>query len=129
MILWCNSKLPIICLSFTCLHILVSLIIINHKYAIKFVASTSIMPHPLISQNPRERVFLVQISLLIVKFISLISWDLPLTQTTPKNSTHTLELHHVSAFFELDQCLAKAMEAKYSIWQWKYLVAIGMQCF
>ena len=30
--------------------------------------------YSLISKNPRERMFLVQISLLIVKFLSLNSW-------------------------------------------------------
>ena len=38
--------------------------------------------HSLISQNPREQMFVVQISLLIVTFLSLISQILPLMQTT-----------------------------------------------
>ena len=38
--------------------------------------------HSLIYQNPRERMFVVQISLLIVTFLSLISQNLSLMQTT-----------------------------------------------
>ena len=40
--------------------------------------------HSLISQNPRERMFIVQNSLLIVTFLSLISQILSLMQTTKK---------------------------------------------
>ena len=51
--------------------------------------------HFLISGDPRERMFVVQISLLIVSFLFFISWNLSLMQTTEK-STHTLVLCHVS---------------------------------
>ena len=44
--------------------------------------------HSLISQNPRERMFIVQISLLIVTFLFLISWVLLLMQTTQEVNLH-----------------------------------------
>ena len=46
--------------------------------------------HSLISQNPRERMFVVQISLLIVTFLSLISRILSLMQTTKEVNPHPL---------------------------------------
>ena len=46
--------------------------------------------HFLIFQNPRERMFVVQISLLIVKFLSLISWILSLMQITREINPHPL---------------------------------------
>ena len=42
----------------------------------------------LISRNPRERMFVVQISLLIVTFLSLILWILSLMQTTQEVNPH-----------------------------------------
>ena len=44
--------------------------------------------HSLISRNPREQMFVVQISLLIVSFLSLISWILSLIQTTNEVNSH-----------------------------------------
>jgi hypothetical protein len=44
--------------------------------------------HSLISQNSREWMFVVQISLLIVTFLSLISQNLSLMQTTKEVNTH-----------------------------------------
>ena len=44
--------------------------------------------HSLISQNPREQMFIVQISLLIVTFLSLISRILSLMQTTKEINPH-----------------------------------------
>jgi hypothetical protein len=44
--------------------------------------------HSLISQNPRERMFEVQISLLIVTFLSLISQNLSLMQITQEINPH-----------------------------------------
>jgi hypothetical protein len=44
--------------------------------------------HSLISQNPRERMFVVQISLLVVTLLSLISWNLSLMQTTKEANPH-----------------------------------------
>ena len=44
--------------------------------------------HFLISRNPRERMFVVQISLLIVTFLSLISRNLSLMQTTQEVNPH-----------------------------------------
>ena len=44
--------------------------------------------HSLISCNPKERMFVVQISLLIVTFFSLISWILSLMQTTKQVNPH-----------------------------------------
>ena len=49
--------------------------------------------HSLVSRNPREWMFVVQISLLIVTFLSLISRNYC---KPPKKSTHTLVLRHVS---------------------------------
>jgi hypothetical protein len=46
------------------------------------------MSHSLKSQNPRERIFVVQISLLIVTFLSLISPNLSLMQTTKEVNPH-----------------------------------------
>ena len=51
--------------------------------------------HSLISQDPRERMFVVRISLLIVTFLSLILQTLSLMQPT-KEVNHTLMLRHVS---------------------------------
>ena len=48
----------------------------------------------LMSQNPKERIFVVQIALFVVTFLSLVSKFLFLMHTT-KKSTHTLALHHV----------------------------------
>ena len=45
----------------------------------------------LISRNPREQLFIVQISLLIITFLSLILQNL-----TPKKSIHTFALRLVS---------------------------------
>ena len=44
--------------------------------------------HTLISRNPRERMFVVQISLFIVTFLSLISQNLSLMQTTKEVNPH-----------------------------------------
>ena len=44
--------------------------------------------HSLISPNPRERMFKFQISLLIVIFLSLVSWNLSLIQTTQEVNPH-----------------------------------------
>ena len=44
--------------------------------------------HSLISRNPRERMFVVQISLLIVTFLSHISQIFSLTQTTKEVNPH-----------------------------------------
>ena len=44
--------------------------------------------HALISRNPREQMFVVQISLLIVTFLSLISHNLLLMQTTQEVNPH-----------------------------------------
>ena len=51
----------------------------------------------LISQNPREWMFIVQVSLLIVTFLSLISQTLSLMQTTQEINPHPrIALRHVS---------------------------------
>ena len=53
--------------------------------------------HSLISQNPRERMFLVQFSLLIVTILSLISRTFPIKCKSSKMSSHTLALRaHVN---------------------------------
>jgi hypothetical protein len=53
--------------------------------------------HSLISRNPREHMFVVQISLLIVTFLSLTSiLFFGHECKPPKKSTHTLALRHVS---------------------------------
>ena len=44
--------------------------------------------HSLISRNPRERMFIVQISLIIVTFLSPISRILSLMQTTQEVNPH-----------------------------------------
>jgi hypothetical protein len=44
--------------------------------------------HSLMSQNPRERTFVVQISLLTVTFLSLISQNLSLMQITQEINPH-----------------------------------------
>ena len=44
--------------------------------------------HSIIYRNPRERIFVVQISLLIVIFLSLISRNLSLMQTTKVVNPH-----------------------------------------
>ena len=44
--------------------------------------------HSLTSRNPRERMFVVQISFLIVTFLSLISRILSLVQTTQEVNPH-----------------------------------------
>jgi hypothetical protein len=45
------------------------------------------MSHSLRPRDPREQMFVVQISLLIVTFFSLISWNLSFMQTTPLHCT------------------------------------------
>ena len=44
--------------------------------------------HSLTSRNPRERMFVVQISLLVVTFLSLISQTLSLMQTIQEVNSH-----------------------------------------
>ena len=44
--------------------------------------------HSLISQNPREQMFVTQISLLIVRFLSLIPQNLSSIQTTQEVNSH-----------------------------------------
>ena len=44
--------------------------------------------HSLISRNPRKLMFVVQISLLIVTFLSLISQNMSLMQTTQEGNPH-----------------------------------------
>ena len=44
--------------------------------------------HSLISRNPKERMFIAQISLVIVTFLSLISQILSLTHTTKEGNPH-----------------------------------------
>ena len=44
--------------------------------------------HSLISQNPKERMFVVQILLLIVTFLSVISQNLSLMQITQEVHPH-----------------------------------------
>ena len=51
--------------------------------------------YSLISRNPRNRMFLVEISLLIIVFLSLMSQKWSLMQL-PKKLTHALALRHVS---------------------------------
>ena len=48
--------------------------------------------HSLISRNPRERMFVVQISLLVVTFLSLISRSMSLKQSTKEVNPH----HHIA---------------------------------
>jgi hypothetical protein len=54
----------------------------------------------------------IQISLLIIIFLSLTSWDLPLLCIPPKKSTYTLALHHMFALLELDQYFEEFGDAK-----------------
>ena len=54
--------------------------------------------HSLISRNPREQMFVVQISLLFVTFLSLVSQILSLLQTTIIVKTHTLTSCHLSIY-------------------------------
>ena len=46
------------------------------------------IPHSLVSRKPRERMFVVQISLLVVTFLSLISQVLSLVQATKEVNSH-----------------------------------------
>ena len=46
------------------------------------------IPHSLVSRKPRERMFVVQISLLVVIFLSLISQVLSLVQATKEVNSH-----------------------------------------
>jgi hypothetical protein len=61
-------------------------------------------PHSLISQNPRERMFSVQISLCYCHIALLHIHGFYHWCKSPKKSTHTLALCHVSALLEPDQC-------------------------
>ena len=62
---------------------------ISKYYTLNYVTSTSIMSHTLYyPKNPREQTFVVQISLLIVTFLSLILWNLSLMQTTKEVNPH-----------------------------------------
>ena len=59
------------------------------EYTLNSVLSTPHhITHFLISQNPRERMFVVQISLLIVTFLSLISWIMSLMQCPKEVNPH-----------------------------------------
>jgi hypothetical protein len=65
------------------------LISLSQQYTRNSVISTPHnVTHSLISRNPRERTFIVQISLLIVTFHSFISQDLSLMQTTKEVNPH-----------------------------------------
>ena len=58
--------------------------------------------HSMISQNPTEWLFLVEIPFLIDMFLSLISWVLPLMQTIKEVNPHPRIAPHVymwDAFF------------------------------
>ena len=57
--------------------------------------------HSLISWHPRERMFVVQISLLIVTFLSLISRNLSLMQTAKEVNPHPRIAPFVKTFFFL----------------------------
>ena len=66
--------------------------------------------HSLISWNPRERMFVAQISLLIVTFLSLISWKLSSMQTTQEvnpypNIAPCVNMWNVTFFFFFFCCL------------------------
>jgi hypothetical protein len=54
--------------------------------------------HSLISPNPRERMFVVQISLLFISvtFLSLISWNLSIHANHPRSQPKALTLRNVS---------------------------------
>ena len=52
--------------------------------------------HSLISPNPREWMFVVQISLLSVTFLSLISWNLSIHANHPRSQPKALTLRNVS---------------------------------
>ena len=60
-----------------------------YEYTLTSVISTpGNVLHSLISPDPRERMFVVQISLLVVTFISLTSRNLSLTQTIKEVNPH-----------------------------------------
>ena len=64
-------------------------IVFETMYTLNSVISTpQNVTHSLISWNPRERMFVVQISLLMVTFLSLVSWNLSLMQTTQEVNPH-----------------------------------------
>jgi hypothetical protein len=73
-----------------CVLITIFFICILHTriYTLNSVISTPVMSHSLISRNPRERMFVVQISLHIVTFLSLISQNLSLMQTIKEVNPH-----------------------------------------
>jgi hypothetical protein len=75
----------------------------THTSTLNSVMSTPHnVTHSLISQNPTERTFIVQISLLIVTFLSLLSQNLSSMQIKPpKKSTqpHCTMRQHVEFFF------------------------------
>ena len=63
--------------------------------------------HSLISRNPKERMIVLQISLLIVTYLSLISWFLSLMQTTKEVNPHPHIVPYVnmwSVFFFFFLC-------------------------
>ena len=67
-----------------------------HDYTLNSVISTfHNVTHSLMSQNPREPMFVVQLSLLIVTFLSLISQILSLMQTTKEVNPHSFIAHHM----------------------------------
>jgi hypothetical protein len=57
-------------------------------YTLNSIILTPVMSHTLISRNPRERMFVVQISLLIVTFLILTSQNLSLMQTNKEINPH-----------------------------------------
>ena len=76
--------------------------------------------HLLISQNPKERMFVVQISLLIVTILSLISQLLSKCKPL-KKSTNSLAVHHVSICEASPSCF----HATYSMLVHSYATSPG----
>jgi hypothetical protein len=60
--------------------------------------------HPLISPNPRGRMFVAQISLLVVTFLSLLSWNFVINANHWRSQSHALALRHVSICGVLPSC-------------------------
>ena len=78
-----------ITLLFTNLHCLITILChLNSLHPKLRNMNLHNVTHSLISRNPRERMVVIQISLLIVTFLSLISQNLSLMQTTKEVNPH-----------------------------------------
>ena len=82
-------------------HVLIGIICVHPKLRNINLHNVT---HSLLSQNPRERLFVVQISLLFVTFLSLISQNLSIMQNHQRSQptpSHCIMCQHVECLLLL----------------------------